>query len=101
MNVITSKESNSIFAIGLIKEYWSNGYPIVEDESGFKCAYPINMVNVYGVDEVPEAVIPHKYCYTPESGFYENPNYIEPVGTEGSEQDVVDSIMQEVSSYGY
>lgn len=32
----------------------------------------------FTVQEVPEGVIPGKYCYTEEKGFYENPNWIEP-----------------------
>ena len=32
---------------------------------------------VYDV-EVPDEVMEAKYCYTPEKGFYENKNYVEP-----------------------
>lgn len=28
--------------------------------------------------EVSDKIVPFKYCYTPEQGFYENPNWVEP-----------------------
>ena len=57
-------------------------------------------VDVFDVESVPEGIEPTKYCYTPEKRFYENPNYTEPDESD-TEQKVVNSILDEVSSYGY
>ena len=54
---------------------------------------------LYEVEVLPEDFEPNKYCYTETDGFYLNPDYEEPVSPE--EQSVIDSIMQEVSEYGY
>lgn len=34
--------------------------------------------NLYEIDSVPEEVEADKYCYTPEAGFYPNPEWEEP-----------------------
>ena len=54
---------------------------------------------LYDVEVLPEDFEPNKYCYTETDGFYLNPDYEDPVSPE--EQSVIDSIMQEVSEYGY
>lgn len=77
MHIITDNESNRLLAVGVLKEYWPNGYPVITDEYGNNCAYPTDSTSVYEV-EVPEGVKREKNCYTPEKGFYENPNWAEP-----------------------
>lgn len=56
---------------------WGNGYPVLIEEN---IAFPSGTVNIYQNIEVSDEVKsnPSKYCYTPEQGFYENPNYVEP-----------------------
>lgn len=75
MYLITDKNSNTIFAYGKKLEYQSNGYPLLVEE---KMAFNIDIVNVHEVETVPAEVIPEKYCYTAEQGFYLNPDYVEP-----------------------
>lgn len=76
MYIITSKDDNRIFEIGREVDYLSNGYPRIVEKN---LAFPIEMVNVYEVTEIPENVEREKYCYTEEKGFYENENYVEPI----------------------
>lgn len=78
MKVITSTESAEVIAIGTLKEYWDNGYPIITDINGIDCAYPTCLTVMHDVDSIPEEVEPFKHCYTEADGFYLNPNYIEP-----------------------
>ena len=72
--IITVEEDNRILAIGNQFDYLDNGYPrIIETNT----AYPIDLVNVYEVESIPQYVETEKYCYDLENGFYENPNYEE------------------------
>ena len=75
MIVITSKETNVYLMSGTHLDYMDNGYPRLIDEN---TAFPTEMVNVYENVTISEEVVPEKYCYTPEKGFYLNPNYVEP-----------------------
>ena len=77
-NVISNIENNELIAIGILKEYWSNGYPVIIDMNGQECAYPTNFTTMYEVEKIPENIEPYKYCYTEADGFYENPNWIDP-----------------------
>ena len=53
----------------------SNGYPrIVEIDT----AFVPDFFSIVEVDSVPEDIKPHKYCYTSEKGFYQNPKWEEP-----------------------
>ena len=89
---------------------WSNGYPVLIEEN---VAFPPETVNIYQNVEVSDEVKsnPSKYCYTPEQGFYKNPNYVEPdpANTYGIpdelfnqiKSDYREQIAQEVSENGY
>ena len=74
MFIITGKQNNEIFGICKELKYWDNGYPLNVDAN---TAYPIEIVNVYEVETVPEEVVEGKYCYTPERSFYENKDWKE------------------------
>lgn len=76
MYVITS--NNCIIGVGELLDYIEeNGYPRLVNEN---VAFVPNAVTIYENVEVSEEVKNNwlKYCYTPEQGFYENPNYVEP-----------------------
>ena len=89
---------------------WSNGYPVLIEEN---TAFPPEPINIHQNVEVSDEVKsnPSKYCYTPEQGFYENPNYVEPdpANTYGIsdelfnqiKSDYREQIAQEVSENGY
>lgn len=89
---------------------WSNGYPVLIEEN---VAFVPGNINIYQNVEVSDEVKsnPSKYCYTPEQGFYENPNYVEPdpANTYGIpdelfnqiKSDYREQIAQEVSENGY
>lgn len=89
---------------------WSNGYPVLIEEN---TAFPPETVNIHQNVEVSDEVKsnPSKYCYTPEQGFYKNPNYVEPdpANTYGIpdelfnqiKSDYREQIAQEVSENGY
>ena len=78
MTIITDAQSGTIIALGELKEFWPNGYPIITDSNGNSIAYPPDFTIMYENVEVPSDVTPEKYCYTPEDGFYLNPDYREP-----------------------
>lgn len=75
MYIITTKESNIIIGMGLQLNYLENGYPMLTEE---KVVFVTELVNVHLIETIPEHISEEKYCYTPEKGFYENPNYVEP-----------------------
>ena len=54
---------------------WANGYPVLIEEN---IAFSPESVNIYQDVKVATEVVPNKYCYTPEQGFYLNPDYVEP-----------------------
>ena len=57
-------------------DYMPNGYPRLVNKN---IAFPTEMVFVNEYNgEIPVEVIPSKYCYTAEDGFYKNPNWHEP-----------------------
>lgn len=72
---------------------WSNGYPVLIEEN---TAFPPETVNIHQNVEVSDEIKsnPSKYCYTPEQGFYENPNYIEPDAT--NTYGVLDSVYHQI-----
>lgn len=73
-NEAVTKTGNSNLGV------WSNGYPVLIEEN---TAFIPENVNIYQNVEVSDEIKsnPSKYCYTPEQGFYKNPNYIEPDAT--------------------
>ncbi|MEY8366099.1 hypothetical protein AALA22_10725 [Anaerovoracaceae bacterium 41-7] len=75
MYVITLKDSNELIMHGEKLDYMSNGYPILVNEN---TAFPNHMVDVHSIENMPEDIEDGKCCYTPEKGFYENPNWREP-----------------------
>lgn len=75
MIIITDKTSNKIIETGETLEYLENGYPLLTDKHVY---FAIDDVRVHEVDNVPEGVMPSKHCYTEITGFYENPDYVEP-----------------------
>ena len=94
MTIITDTASSRVLAVGTFKEYWPNGYPIITDENGNDIAYPTDFTTMYEDVEVPEGVEVEKYCYTPESGFYENPDYVEP----GNPYSIPDELLEQIKN---
>lgn len=79
MIVVISKRNNEVLGMGSILDSWDNGYPVLKsDESDIGTAYVIEQVTVYENIDIPEKVETEKYCYTPEQGFYLNPDWQEP-----------------------
>ena len=76
--IVTNKSDNCLIGIGELIGYWDNGYPIIRDGNKNENAYPLNFIVLYEIEEVPESVELHKYCYTEKDGFYENPDWIDP-----------------------
>lgn len=75
MYIITDKETNRIVMVGSNLDYMPNGYPRLVDEN---IAFVPNSINIYETDVIPPRVESEKYCYTPQDGFYPNPNWEEP-----------------------
>lgn len=75
MYLITIKRNKIIQAMGKQLGYMSNGYPRLIEEN---IAFPSDLVNVHEVEAVPGQFEPGRYCYTPEQGFYMNPDWQEP-----------------------
>lgn len=75
MYLITNKTTKKVMLYGNNLIYLDNGYPCIED---FNTSFLPDEVNIYQNIEIPTKIVPNKYCYTPEQGFYLNPNYIEP-----------------------
>ena len=83
---------NRILMLGHRLDFQENGYPRLIDEN---VAFPTEMVFVNGeatdgytvpeAIEVPDEVMPEKWCYTKTRGFYLNPEYKEPESTENNE----------------
>ena len=89
--IITEKETDRIIAMGKELSVQENGYwwLILSDvayPNTFCFAYDANGQIANTIDpstigepiEIPVGVKAEKYCYTPERGFYENPDYVEP-----------------------
>lgn len=110
MYVITMSE-NGVVGIGEVLDYMEEtGYPRLVNEN---VAFVPNAITIYENVEVSEEIKNNcfKYCYTPEQGFYKNPNYVEPdpANTYGIpdelfnqiKSDYREQIAQEVSENGY
>lgn len=97
------KGGNRILMIGEEMDYMENGYPRLKDRN---VAFPSFMVLVNGEKvpegetadkpvpasvEVPDEVEVEKWCYTKEDGFFENPDYEEPVAPEADVAPEVES----------
>ncbi len=79
MYIITD-ENNVIIHISETIGYQENGNVLV-DNGTLAIAEPL-VKGKYEVETVDEKVVPAKYCYTPEKGFYKNENYQEYVSIE-------------------
>ena len=53
------------------------------------------MAETFEVEALPENMTANKYCYTPENGFYKNPNYVEINNSYGLPNEVYDAIRDE------
>ncbi len=110
MIVVTGNKNNEVFGIGSILEYWSNGYPVLKSNlEDIGTAYLPEQVTVYEkVQNIPETVKPYEYCYTPEKGFYLNPNWKElnEYGLTDEEMEEIkasyrEELTKEVAKHGY
>lgn len=75
MTVVTMKDSNEIIAVTkTTSSTVDEGYTRIDD-----CGFIVKAsgYDFSEVDEVPNEVVPYKYCYTAEKGFYINPNWNE------------------------
>lgn len=79
MYIVTSKDNNRCVYSGERLGYSNNGFPILLDEN---VAFPTDRFDVFEVEEIPAEVEMVKYCYTPEQGFYVNPDWKEPATEE-------------------
>ena len=75
MYLITWKEDDSIADFSNDIKYLRNGDPFIPQTN---VSYPINCINVFAVDGVPEGISPGRYCYTRLQGFYENEDWGKP-----------------------
>ena len=96
MYIITEKKTRTLLAVGNELEYQQNGQPTLTDK---RLSFVKTQVNVYEVDELPEAVEVAAYCYTPGAGFYENPHFGE--NENMSADKWAAEVLQEVSGYDY
>ena len=87
-------KDNVIVYIGEIAEKTEQG--IVTNE----CIFIETDLVVKDVATIPDGVIPQKYCYTDELGFYENPNWVDPTLLEPitraeylKQQEVIDALV--------
>lgn len=76
MIIATNINTNDVVGYGEKLTYWSNGYPALESESTVM-AFTAGAVNIHEVPDDSEFEV-YKTCYTPELGFYPNPNWREP-----------------------
>jgi hypothetical protein len=56
-------------------DYMENGYPRLVNENA---AFIPEDVEIITMNSIPEDIIPGKFCYTHEEGFYINPEWVEP-----------------------
>ena len=80
MQIITDKlfYQNVIIMKGNSVEVFDDNHTLLNDLFGNKIIFANETINTYSVDTIPEHISEGKYCYTPEQGFYKNPNYVEP-----------------------
>lgn len=75
MYIITDTQSNRVMIAGELVEYWPNGYPVIEDFTTTKYAFPPEFTAMHIVDSIPEDFMPDAYSYTEEEGFYKTPGW--------------------------
>ena len=100
MLLIVEKKTNSLLDMDSELDYMDNGYPKLVNRD---IAFVADDVEVYTDVDMIENIVPGKYCYTSEQGFFENPDWQEPnpygIPDELLEQiknDTVEEIRQEV-----
>lgn len=82
--IVVNKHDDRVLGFGNQLDYLENGYPhLVEEDT----SYPVNFVNVFEVEEMPENYVEGKYFYTEAEGFKEDPNWEPPT----NQDDVVDN----------
>ena len=67
MFIVTDKE-DVIIHISETKDYQENGNLLVDNGKLAIAAYLVN--EVYEIDTIDEGIVPSKYCYTADKGFY-------------------------------
>lgn len=77
--IITDKE-NVIMHISETIGYQENGNVLVDNDT-LAIAKPL-VNKVYELESLDDGVVPSKYCYTEEEGFYKNTNYQEYISIE-------------------
>lgn len=99
MFIVCAKNTKEFILSGNTLVHQDNGYPLLVEE---KTAFYPEAVEVYEVENIPAEVVPHKYCYTTEKGFYLNPNYEQSESEqEKTEQAYREKLVKEVSEHGY
>lgn len=88
MFLITNKNNRVVEGFGASLDYMSNGYPRLID---INTAWPKEAVDVFEVSATPEDLQVHKYCFTPDGGFYINPDWSEP-----NEYDIPDELLRKI-----
>lgn len=73
MKKLLINENNILVYISDICETVVNGFFV-----GNNMVFNPDGLHIEEVGSVPEEVIPQKYCYTQDDGFYLNENYIDP-----------------------
>lgn len=91
MNIIVDAETNVVIAQGEKVHTWDNGYPVLTNEN---IAFVKENVFVYEVRDLPSENCIRKYCYTPDKGFYINPDWKEP--EEGNIWNVPDEVYRQI-----
>lgn len=88
--ILILNHENVIVNILETVEYDERNFPKFTVD-GMDFCYAVPPHEVFKVAEVPAEVKPIEYCYSEESGFYKNPNYIEPSGY-GIPEELVEQI---------
>ena len=101
MFIITKKKDNVVEGISETLHYISDtNYVRINNQN---LVFNPNSCKIYEIEDVANYVEPEKYCYTEERGFYENPDWVEPVNPEVEviRQEYRDELAQEVSQNVY
>ena len=101
MYLITWKEDDSIADFSNDIKYLCNGDPFIPKTN---VSYPINYINVFAVDGVPDDISTGRFCYAEPRGFYENADWsklsaynIDPVIMGRIKDETIEEIQKEVN----
>ena len=72
-NFAVETDTNIVVAVSYDIRYTSNGYPVLQE-----IEYPEEIFIFVTLEDAPEYIIPYKFCYTKEQGFYKNPDWDNP-----------------------